>query len=123
MKALININGRNVSPLNIKGITKTKGGRWGHTLDGKRLYHPLIEVYLRRLPWYQRWWVGGNYPSSWHYRSPTVEIDISGRYYDVRRISFSNRAKCDAFYDKVMTQWDDGLAKFHGTDADLDSTE
>jgi hypothetical protein len=121
MKALITINdgannSRTVSPLHINEITKSSDhGRRRRGYNSEKMYHPSINLYINKLPWYQRRMVRKKYPASWHYRKPYVEINCDNRFYDRMRMQFNNTTERDVYYAKVMKQWDEGMAKFHGS--------
>jgi hypothetical protein len=61
--------------------------------DGKKLWHPMINSYIDKLPWYQRAWVRNNYPVCVRHTSAHVEIKITGVRHWPIEIKFSSNKK------------------------------
>jgi hypothetical protein len=112
MKALMVIDGRTISPFDIKSIT-SQGGyrrRW----DNKKLWHPMIEMYIRRLPWWKRGVVRNTFQCAWYYHKPSVTVRLNDSWCNIR-IECKNNRECDEMLTQLRSEWDQALAKFHGT--------
>jgi hypothetical protein len=112
--ALISINGQLVNPLAIISIDVIKGRRdnWGWLNDCK-LWHPAINMYINKLPWWKRIWAKYHYAVCPRFNIAYVSFNISGDCY-IKSASFSSNAKAIQYADEMTKKWDDGLSKFHG---------
>jgi hypothetical protein len=112
MKALMVIDGRTVSPFDIKTITSHGGyrRRW----DNKKLWHPMIEMYIRRLPWWKRGVVRNTFPNAVHYHQSYVQVRLRDHWHNIR-IECNTVRERDEMLIKLRSEWDQAMTKFHGT--------
>jgi hypothetical protein len=116
MKALMVIDGRTISPFGIKSITSHGGcrRRWCSHNEAKKLWHPMIETYIRRLPWWKRGVVRNTFPNAVHYHQSYVQVRLRDHWHNIR-IECNTVRERDEMLIKLRSEWDQAMTKFHGT--------
>lgn len=114
--ALITVGNHLVSPLDIKYVRPYAGHRakWDYWDGNIKLWHPMINSYIDKLPWYQRAWVRRKYAVCARHASAHVEIKITGLGHWPVDIEFSSNRKANEYAVNMTNAWDQALAKFHG---------
>jgi hypothetical protein len=120
MKALMVIDGRTISPFDIESIVGATGSR--HRWDQRKLWHPFLETYIKRLPWWKRGTVRRRFPQAYHYHRPYVQVHLDDRWRSIR-IECRNNQECDEMATRLRSEWDQALAKFHGTGCNFNQQE
>jgi hypothetical protein len=115
MKALMVIDNHTISPFDIKSIDGDGGHRrrWCSYSTAKKLWHPMIETYIKRLPWWKRRPVHRRFPQAYYYHQPYVNVRREGHWHDIR-IECRNVRERDALVYQLRSDWDQALANFHG---------
>lgn len=115
MKALMVIEGQTISPFDIKSIGVNHGHRprWC-SWNGDALWHPLMDTYIDMLPWWKRWTISRRYQIAYHYHQPYVQVRLNDSWHNIR-IKCKNNRECDEIAIQLHRDWDQAMAKFHGT--------
>jgi hypothetical protein len=115
MKALMVIDGKTISPFDIKSIEGTHGRRccWD-SWNRKKLWHPLMDTYIDLLPWWKRGMARRKFQCAWYYHKPFVQVRLNDSWNNIR-FECKNNRECDEMLTQLRNEWDQALAKFHGT--------
>ena len=122
MKALIKINGRPINPFSIRhiGIGGAQGRRKKDDF-GRKLYHTMASKLNTSRPWYKSMFA--RFYKTTPYRHPYVYIEISNKWYDNIEIQCTNFEECRILKKKLIEEWDDAIAKFHGSNINKDNID
>jgi hypothetical protein len=123
MKALMIIRDTTISPFDIKSVQRKGGFR--RKLCGEtncKLWHPMINTYIKRLPWWKRMIAYHRFNIAYYYHKPYVQVRLTDYWRNID-INCKNNRERDRMANFIHADWDRAMAKFHGDGCNFNQKE